>query len=114
MKIPESVMINGFVWEVRFDRSVANEGNCFGSCHHSTQSIYLDPSTTRQKQEETFLHEVLHAVAWHSGLERRMINAKQNDLLEEIVTSLAGGLFQTLSDNGLLADHDGPRRAEKE
>lgn len=63
------------------------------------QQIFLDPSTTRQKKEQTLLHEILHAISWQSGL----VKILNDDKLEEnIINSLSFGLYQVLTDNNFL------------
>lgn len=99
MKIPKEVKIMGFVWPVKFDKHVSNEGQAFGSTHLHSQVIFLDPSTTVQKNEHTFIHEIMHAVFWQTGLTRRIDNIK---LEEEIVNALSFGVYHVLKDNSLL------------
>ena len=106
MIIPKSITVNGFVWQVQFDGPLTDESNVYGSAHYKSQTIYIDPKVPRQKQEQTFLHELLHAVSWQSGLSKRMQQAKQTELEEEIITALSFGLYQALNDNGLLLPDD--------
>lgn len=99
MKIPKSVNIIGFDWAIKLDRDVAYEGNIHGSTHPMSQKIYLDPDNTLQKQEQTFLHEVMHAIWWQTGLNKRHTDHK---IEEEIISALSSGLYQVLKDNRLL------------
>lgn len=99
MKIPNKIKIIGFDWEVKHDKNVAMEGSIFGSTHTQSQTIFLDPANTKQKDEHTFLHEIMHAVFWQTGLGRRFHDHKQE---EEIVAALASGMYQVLKDNDLL------------
>lgn len=70
MIIPNKLKILGFDWSVEINKDVAYQGNVFGSTHHSSQKIFLEPEdrSTKQKQEQVFLHEVMHAVWWSLGL----------------------------------------------
>jgi hypothetical protein len=109
MTLPKTLKINGFDWKVEESKSVAMEGNAFGSTHFREQVIYLDPSITDQKKKQCLLHEIMHAVSWQSGLDKRINDDK---LEEEIVTSLSFGLYQVLSDNGMLTGF-GEKRSNK-
>ncbi len=99
MKLPATLKINGFDWTVKESDAVAKEGSVFGSCHHSTQTIYIDPSSTDQKKKQCLLHEIMHAVAWQSGLKNRIEDSK---LEEQVITALSFGVYQVLADNGML------------
>jgi hypothetical protein len=108
VKLPTTLKINGFDWKVVESDAVAKEGSVYGSCHYSTQTIYLDPASTDQKKKQCLLHEVMHAVAWQTGLSKRL---KDDKLEEEIVTALSFGMYQVLADNGLLTGLDEPSAA---
>jgi hypothetical protein len=100
LKIPEMVKVGGFDWSVKRDENVAIEGNCFGSTHYKTQTIFIEPSSTQQKAEQCLLHELIHVVFWQSGINQR-IDKVDNKLEEEITVALAHGLYQVLKDNNL-------------
>lgn len=99
MKIPKVLKIAGLVWNVKKSLDVTHEGSCYGSTHHSYQNIFLDPTTTKQKNEQTFIHEILHAVWSAYGL-KEFKAAKEFE--EQILDSLSNGLYQVLNDNNLL------------
>jgi hypothetical protein len=100
MKIPEHIKSIGLVWEVKQNKEISREGNCYGSTHHTTQNIYLDPELPDQKKEQTFVHELLH-IAWDgSSLSR---NKKFESADEEmIVDALANMMYHIFKDNDLL------------
>lgn len=101
MKIPSKIRIIGFEWVVKEDKNVAAEGQIFGSTHSFSQTIFLDPDTTPQKKEQTFLHETMHAIWWQTGLGKRYDKDK-GVIEEEIIGALAQGLYQVLKENKLL------------
>jgi hypothetical protein len=98
MKIPKSLKIGAFDWKIKQDKDVSMEGNIYGSTHHSTQTLFFDPSMTQQKAEECLIHESLHAIWWQTGLSKR----HDQKIEEEIVHALAHGIYQVLKDNKLL------------
>ena len=101
MIIPRIIKIGGFEWIVEENAKVASEGGVFGSTHHLTQTIFLDPASTEQKKEHTLIHEIMHAVWWQSGLAVRYKGDK-GGIEEEVVSALAHGVYQVLKDNSLL------------
>lgn len=101
MIIPEKLKIGGFIWTIEESEDVSREGNAYGSTHHSTQKIYIDPKATPQKKEHTVLHEIMHALWWQSGLGERYKGDK-NHTEEEVIQALAHGMYQVLKDNNLI------------
>ena len=99
MKIPKKLKIAGLIWNVKKDKNVTHEGDCYGTTHHTNQNIFISTETTQQKNEETLIHEILHAV-WHAyGLGEDKV---LKDYDERIVRSLGTGLYQVLNDNKML------------
>lgn len=101
MIIPKTLRILGFDWEIKKDKNVAYEGSIHGSTHTGSQIIFLEPDDTKQKNEQTLLHEVMHALWWQQGLNARY-SGEQKKFEEEIIAALASGLYQVLIDNKLL------------
>ena len=58
----------------------------FGHIQFSTGMIHLWPKARRSVQEESLIHEVLHAIAFHSN--------SRADHDEELLEALSGGLYQ--------------------
>lgn len=102
MKIPKTVKIAGFEWEVIYDVNVTRQGSLVGSCHFYPQKIFLDPETTDQMNEETFLHEILHVIWHNTGLAERFKGNPEYE--EELVTLFSVALYQVLKDNKLLRE----------
>lgn len=109
MRIPRRLKIGGFVWQVEFRDDVAREGRCYGSTHFSRQHIYLDPNTTRQKQEQAFIHELLHAIWWQQGLG----SCEAGKFEEHVIDALSMGLHQTLKDARMLSEGPRVRKGKK-
>jgi len=101
MIIPPTLKIGPFIWEIKESEEVANEGNVYGSTHHSKQKIFLEPSETQQKKEQVLIHETMHVI-WHqAGLGKRY-DKDHPRIEEEVVHALSMGLYQVLKDNDLL------------
>src|ERR1035437_10057481 len=100
MKITNKLKIGGFEWTIKENAEVAYEGNIYGTTHHTKQEIFLDPNMPQTKKEHTLLHEILHAIWWQAGLDKRYKD--KPEIQEEIVSALSFGLHQVLKDNNLL------------
>lgn len=100
MNIPSKLRIGGLDWTVEFNKERTDDDNAHGITHLRTQKIYLSPEDTVQKQEQTLIHEMMHALWWQAGLTEREGIKKAE---EELITSLSFGVYQVLRDNGFLA-----------
>lgn len=98
MRIPKKFKIAGMTWTVKYDTAVTHDEGNFGSTHYASQTIYLDPTISKQKQEQTFLHELMHVVFWHFGL-TRLFDDKQEEI---IVNAASNGLYHVLLDNKIM------------
>lgn len=101
MEIPKTLKIGGFTWTIEEHQDVAREGNIFGSTHQTSQKFFLEPNLSIQKQQQTILHEILHAVWWQSGLGRIWDGPDKSKDEERIIHALSMGLYQVLRDNDL-------------
>lgn len=77
----------------------------FGHIKFSTGEIHLWPKARRSIQEESLIHEVLHAITFHSN------NRSDHD--EELLEALSGGLYQ-LGVGKFLWDKAKPKEAPHE
>ena len=95
MKIPQSVRIGGVEYEVRYEPNLRlNNELCYGAINYDNSVITLSQTdgTGHQKRGIILLHEILHGIRNHAGLEI------ENE--EEIVDMFARGIYQVLQDNG--------------
>ena len=97
MKIPESIRIGGVDYAVKFDERVTDGiSSCNGMIDYATSEIFIatDKGLGHQAQCQTFLHEILHGIAYHANLDI------SKDNKELIIDTIAKGLYQVLQDNG--------------
>jgi len=93
VKIPSSVKVGPFVYQIKHTAIVDRDNRLLaGSCDHQDFVIRLEADMHPDWEQETCLHEVLHAVDVFMGL----------DLSEQQIGGLAKGLYMVLKDNGLL------------
>lgn len=69
------------------------EPTSLGECHPYDRAIHIREFLPLSELQDTFLHEVLHAIAWHSQLG---LSHKHE---ERAVGVLASGLIAVIRDN---------------
>lgn len=95
MKIPDSVRIGGVEYEVFDNQPSLNDGEnlLYGQIDYRESTIRLSNLCEgHQMKCITLLHEILHGIRNHAGLE------VENE--EDVVDMFARGLYQVLQDNG--------------
>lgn len=95
MKIPESIRIGGIEYKVLYEPNLRLNNNlCYGAISYDDSTITLSTTdgTGHQMRCVTLLHEILHGIRNHAGIEI------ENE--EEVVDMLAKGIYQVLQDNG--------------
>lgn len=97
MKIPEAVRIGGVDYTVT-ETPRLNNGTqvCYGHIDYEKALIELNPDNCHNPQfsGQVLWHEILHGIANHANLEIC------EDLEENIIDTLAKGIYQVLQDNG--------------
>jgi len=105
MNLPDrdfNVKIGPFIYEVIYSDDISQESNVFGSTHSNQQKIFIQKSELkRQKREQTFLHELLHACHFINGLTYRF-ESKDKEALpneEDVCRDDSTVLYQVIQDN---------------
>ena len=96
MKIPEKIKIGGHIYKVIFKDDMDDEN--MGVCRPSKLKIFVDKNLPQSKQEETFIHEVLHAIFHQLG----SFTVREQDEEEKMAQSVGHSLYQFLSENKFL------------
>ena len=92
LKIPDKIKIGGFIYTVYFTDNISHDH--LAECDYRNTSIFIRSSINRQRQEQAFLHEIIHAVMSNSGY------VHEQD--EKIVDGIANGLYALIVDNPTL------------
>lgn len=95
MKIPKSIRIGGVEYEIEFVENLNDGVNmAYGFIDYDESKIQLSSTvgTGHQKRCLTLWHEILHGIRKHAGL------TIENE--EEVVDTLARGIYQVIQDNG--------------
>lgn len=80
-----------------------NSTSVLGWCSNNEQAIAIKTSMPASREAEVLLHEVLHAVAYNTGLFWTYPN--KHDLEEHVVDTIANGIILVLKDNPTLIDY---------
>ena len=100
MIIPNKIKIGAHEYQVIRDDDGADEDARFGHCMPRRLRIYVDPRVPQSQQEETLIHEVLHAVCDQVRAFSKQETGRDEE--ERVVQSLGHGIYQFLKDNDLL------------
>ena len=89
MKIPKKVKIGAVTYNVEFeDKMLANRG-MYGEVDYSRLVITIASDTCGERQFNTFVHELLHAILFEAGekmkQDERWIRSVSNTLTQVIV-----------------------------
>lgn len=90
----DKIKVGGIDYAVSIeDLSDFNNGETFrmGQCHEVKAVIEISEGMSVQRQNQTLIHEMMHAVFIESGIDA------ENE--EELVNSIALVLYQVLKDN---------------
>lgn len=113
MNIPESIKVGGINYKVEFVEHIPNEetGIQIGECDYFQATIKILDSLCVEKQEQTFIHELTHAIAYEAGIDEQdedLINrfalvayqvVKDNDFSESYVETKEGRIFFDYANN---------------
>lgn len=105
MIIPELVRVGSVFYEVKTQETpiVMNGVQCLGYCDYYSHTIMLDESMQdEQTMEQTFCHELVHAMMFERKLNLEAMGLS-NAQMEEVVDNLGIALHQVLLDNRDIA-----------
>lgn len=88
MKLPNKIKVAGVHYDVQ---AFEDDENC-GTCSFDSLVIRIDPRLKSEKQQQVFVHELLHAVFWEAGY-------SEQD--EEMIDRVGRVLYQVLNDNDI-------------
>ena len=101
MIIPELVRVGSVFYQVKTQATpiVMNGVQCLGYCDYYSHTIMLDESMQdEQTMEQTFCHELVHAMMFERKLNLETMGLS-NAQMEEVVDNLGIALHQVLLDN---------------
>lgn len=100
MNIPNKVKIGAHEYQVlRRDDEGENDFR-FGHCNIRGLKIYIDDRVSQSQQEETFFHEVLHAICDQVHAFPKSDDGVKDE--EKLVQPIGHGFYQFLKENNLI------------
>lgn len=96
MKIPKKIMIAGIPYQIIMrdsDRDGMSERDLAGLSDTKHCKIFIDTGISKEKQESSFIHELIHVICYHYAIV----------LEERDVMCFEAGIYQTLKDNDLFS-----------
>lgn len=98
MQIPKKIKLGAFDIPVILESNLEIDGEeCVGLWNSRELTITLDPSMNPQHMASTFLHEIIHAVFWNTGITFALPEGYE----ETLTAALCCGLYQVIKDNKL-------------
>jgi len=88
MKIPKKVKVGGLTYKVLLNYKFKEREDLRGQCDNTSQEIRLAGNICQEGIEQTFMHELLHAID-------NVYNAYKLD--DDTVERISQGLYQTLN-----------------
>jgi len=106
MKLPSSIRVLGRKYSVSLDRARLNEhavdigakDGLYGLTDNVDMRIWLDPESGKARQQDTLLHELLHACLDATGLDKMLGEEHE----EEVANRLAPVLLEVWRSNPKL------------
>lgn len=91
----EKIKIGGITYDIEYKDTIDVNGdlNYFGTCDKKQAKIEISTLANKQRQEQTLVHEILHAVFYEAGI------VLDNE--EDIVNRVSLVLYQVLKDNDI-------------
>lgn len=95
-KPPKNARVLGKTWRVRADKTLLSHDDTAGDCHGRSQLIRYGTGQALEQEQDSVLHELIHAV-WH---ENGLSHDVNDDKLEEmIIRRTASGVLALLKEN---------------
>lgn len=90
MKIPKQIQIAGKIYEIVYDENIYTEEHRNGEITYNNQKIKLYKNATKQTQEETFCHELVHGIfnVFNIEINREDVVIPFGELLYQVLKQL--------------------------
>lgn len=89
----ENVKVAGIEYDVQIKELVDNDPNTYGSCVYHDAHIEIRKGLSKERAEQTFVHELMHATIFEAGY--------RSEDYEELVERLSVIWHQVLKENDL-------------
>lgn len=89
----KNVKVAGVEYKIQVKELVDNDPNVYGSCVYHDAHIEIRKGLSKERAEQTLIHELLHATFFEAGY--------RGDEYEELVERLSVVLHQVIKENDL-------------
>ena len=96
MSVIGVVIVGGVTYTAEFVPNLMAKDDLWGKVDFFNSSIYIDDSLSESRKEQTFIHELTHAIFLEAGY-------KEQD--EDMINRISIVLHQVLKDNPDLIDY---------
>lgn len=96
MKIKDKYTIKGHEWRVIFLDQV-DEEDSMGECECTNRIIYIKDGLEEEEEVATFLHELLHAIMFESGIHCTSVSSDVQEIICENISLELARLFKVQS-----------------
>lgn len=96
MKIPNKVIIKNKIYSIVYDKEALRDDSIYGRTYHTKLQIILDQTQPKDQRENTFFHELLHAIIDCSPLR---VDLKDSALQEKVAVGISEDLLLVLRVN---------------
>ena len=97
MNIPKAVCTGTFTWFIKKVKALfMSDGEQAGITDRDRLTISISTNTAKQNLEETFVHELLHAMFYEAGLRL------DDELEHKIIYALSPVILRTFRDNNIF------------
>jgi len=97
MKIPTKVKIKAKTWTLNYDKELLRDDHNYGVCYPTKLKIVLDATQPKDQLENSFFHELIHAIIDSSALRTDL----SRDLNEKVAVTIAEDLLHVIRQNNL-------------
>ncbi|WP_159723164.1 hypothetical protein [Enterococcus sp. CSURQ0835] len=88
----KSIIISGVRYDIIEIETVDNDPTVMGLCVYADSVIYIKKALSKDRKNQTLIHEVMHAMFYEAGFDEQD---------EDEVNRLGKVLFQVLKENDL-------------
>lgn len=93
----DEIKVGGITYNVRITEDI--QGFLYGSCSDDRSEILISTHPSKSKQEQTLIHELVHAIFNEAGLTDEAEDGELYIAEEELVNRIGIVLHQVLTDN---------------
>jgi len=87
--IPDTISINGSLWEIFFVRGILGADDIAGQCDGDEQQILIDSGLSKSEKAKTLIHEILHAFEYEYNIK----------IPHKLIYQLEEPIYRLLMDN---------------